>query len=36
MKYPSRDTLIMLGGWAMQQGDLSQIIIDAKLETMLE
>jgi adenine-specific DNA-methyltransferase len=36
MKYPSRDTLIMLGEWAMQQEEFSQSIIDAKLETLIE
>ena len=34
MKYPSRDTLIQLGAWAMQQGALTQDQIDAKLETL--
>jgi tRNA1(Val) A37 N6-methylase TrmN6 len=31
MKYPSRDTLIELGRWTMQQGTLTQEQIDAKL-----
>ncbi len=31
MKYPSRDTLIELGEWAIRQGELSQAIIDVKL-----
>lgn len=31
MIYPSRDTLIKLGKWAMQQGTLTQEQIDAKL-----
>jgi hypothetical protein len=34
MKYPSRDALMELGKWAMQQGTLTQEQIDAKLETM--
>ncbi len=34
MKYPSRDTLIKLGEWAMQQGTLTQEQIDAKLGTL--
>jgi tRNA1(Val) A37 N6-methylase TrmN6 len=34
MKYPSRDTLIQLGKWAMQQSTLTQEQIDAKLETL--
>lgn len=34
MKYPSRDTLIQLGKWAMQQGTLTQNQIDAKLRTL--
>jgi adenine-specific DNA-methyltransferase len=34
MKYPSRDTLIELGKWAMQQGALTQEQIDAKLGTL--
>lgn len=36
MKYPSRDTLIELGEWAMQQGTLTQEQIDAKLGTLAE
>ena len=36
MKYPSRDTLIQLGEWAMKQGTLTQEQIDAKLETLTE
>ncbi len=31
MKYPSRDTLITLGRWAMQCGELTQAMIDQKL-----
>jgi hypothetical protein len=31
MKFPSRDVLIQLGEWAMQQGTLTQDRIDAKL-----
>lgn len=34
MRYPSRDTLIELGKWAMQQGTLTQEQIDAKLGTL--
>ena len=34
MKYPSRDALIKIGKWAMQQGELTQTIIDTKLETL--
>lgn len=34
MKYPSRDTLIQLGEWVMQQGMLTQEQIDAKLGTL--
>jgi tRNA1(Val) A37 N6-methylase TrmN6 len=34
MKYPSRDTLIQLGEWAMRQTTLSQDVIDAKLGTL--
>lgn len=34
MKYPSRDTLIQLGEWAMQQGAPTQDQIDAKLGTL--
>jgi len=34
MKYPSRDALIQLGEWAMQQGTLTQDRIDAKLGTL--
>lgn len=36
MKYPSRDFLIELGEWAMQQGELTQATIDAKLGTLTE
>lgn len=36
MKYPSRDTLIQLGEWAMKQGTLTQDQIDAKLGTLTE
>jgi hypothetical protein len=36
MKYPSRETLIELGEWAMQQGALTQEQIDAKLGTLTE
>ena len=34
MKYPSRDALVRLGEWAMQQGALTQNRIDAKLEAL--
>lgn len=34
MKYPSRDNLTELGKWAMQQGTLTQELIDAKLGTL--
>jgi tRNA1(Val) A37 N6-methylase TrmN6 len=34
MKYPSRDTLIHLGDWAMRQGTLTQEQIDARLEAV--
>lgn len=36
MKYPSRDALIQLGEWAIQQGTLTQDQIDAKLVTLTE
>lgn len=36
MKYPSRETLIGLGEWAMQQGTLTQEQIDAKLASLTE
>ena len=31
MKYPSRDSLIELGKWAMEQRELTQAVIDSKL-----
>lgn len=34
MKYPSRDTLIELGKWAMWKTDLTQVMLDAKLESL--
>lgn len=34
MKYPSRDTLIALGQWAMQQGELTQATIDGKFGSL--
>ncbi|MEZ5454380.1 MAG: Eco57I restriction-modification methylase domain-containing protein, partial [Thiothrix sp.] len=34
MKYPSRETLSQLGEWASAQGELTQTMIDAKLETL--
>ena len=34
MKYPSHDALIQLGEWAMQQGTLTQDLIDTKLGTL--
>ncbi|MDO5642269.1 MAG: Eco57I restriction-modification methylase domain-containing protein [Paracoccus sp. (in: a-proteobacteria)] len=36
MKYPSRDTLIQLGEWAMQHGTPTQDQIDAKLGSLIE
>jgi len=36
MKYPSRDTMIQLGDWAMKQGTLTQDQIDAKLGTLTD
>lgn len=36
MKYPSRDALMQLGEWAIQQGTLTQDLIDAKLEALTE
>lgn len=36
MKYPSRGALIELGEWAIQQGELTQTMIDAKLRTLTE
>jgi hypothetical protein len=36
MKYLSRDALIQLGIWAMQQGAVTQDQIDAKLGTLTE
>ncbi len=36
MKYPSLDALVGLGEWAMQQGELTQTMIDAQLETLSE
>ena len=36
MKYPSRETLVELGEWAMQQGTLTQEQIDTKLGTLTE
>lgn len=36
MKYPSRGTLIEVGEWAMQQEQLSQTMIDTKLEALTE
>lgn len=34
MKYPSRNVLTALGEWAMEQGELTQAMIDARLETL--
>ncbi len=34
MKYPSRAALIELGEWAMQQGELTQTMIDDKVATL--
>jgi len=36
MKYPSRDALIKLGRWAMQQTELTQTAVDAKLTRLIE
>lgn len=35
MRYPSRDILINLGKWAMQQQKLTQTLIDSQLETLI-
>lgn len=35
MKYPSRDILSELGEWSVQQGELTQAIIDAKIRAMM-
>jgi adenine-specific DNA-methyltransferase len=35
MKYPSRDTLMAIGEWAIAQGELTQPMIDAKLVSLL-
>jgi len=35
IKYPSRDILFDLGTWAMQQGKLTQEMIDSKLGTLI-
>lgn len=34
MKYPSRDTLIALGEWALEQSKLTQTMLDDKLEIL--
>ena len=34
IKYPSRDTLIALGEWTLEQADITQETIDKKLETI--
>lgn len=36
IKYPSRDVLIEIGKWAMQQEELTQTMIDTKLGTLAE
>ncbi|MBK1648221.1 SAM-dependent methyltransferase [Rhabdochromatium marinum] len=36
MKYPNREILIELGDWVMQQGELTQTEIDAKLAALVE
>jgi adenine-specific DNA-methyltransferase len=36
MKYPSRKALIELGKWAMRRGDLTQTMIDAQLDSLIE
>jgi adenine-specific DNA-methyltransferase len=35
MQYPSRDTLIAIGEWAIAQAELTQPMIDAKLASLL-
>lgn len=35
MKYPSRETLIELGSWALQQSEVNQRAIDRKVESIL-
>lgn len=35
MKYPSRETLVELGSWALLQNEISQEIIDQKMEETL-
>ena len=35
LKYPSREMLIELGEWGKQQEDLTQTLIDQKLESMI-
>jgi hypothetical protein len=34
MPYPSRGSLIAVGEWAIQQRELSQTVIDAKVDTL--
>jgi adenine-specific DNA-methyltransferase len=36
MKYPSRNALTRLGEWAMQQGEITQAMIDAELANLIE
>ena len=36
MQYPSRDALIQLGTWAMEQGTLTQDQMDARLDMLAE
>lgn len=35
MKYPSREILIVLGKWAMENGELTQSMIDEKVGTLI-
>lgn len=36
MKYPSRESLIALGEWALEQSELTQAMLDDKLENLTE
>ncbi len=36
LKYPNRDALVDIGKWTMQQRELTQVMIDAKLGTLAE
>lgn len=35
MKFPGREILVQLGEWTMQQKDLTQVMIDTKLESLI-